>query len=505
MQKYLLFLLLCLTQNIVAQQYWSKNYDFFNGRDFASKVIRTPKGVAVTPWGYCDKNSKDCVGIMEIDLNGDLLNETVLYESIKNNHEESMVFWKDTFWLHVNYIHDSLDRRAILSFDKNGQYAHRYIYTYPSQKDFNYARQIDALGNRMFITFDSKDTLTKVVKVIIRALDEHLNTLWEHSLPTFYKYPIWDNIRATPDGGVIAINSTTQNWRTRALITKYDADGNVTWKTPFERDFDRYAENVKINNHPDGGYVGLWEADSFVIFNYNNPAIVFKMDATGQFEWQKVDFYHVRNIFDVFAAQNGDLVMCGTDEALPQEQDQYFAAYLRRMTAQGAVKWERRIFDHRDDSKYNYLWGGLELENGDLMFTGSWNPHESSPPQSDTFPDNVWLLKVDSNGCFTPNCDTNQYIVPTQEAPARRQDGAFAAFPNPFGHTLTLASVIGQPLPPGDYQAAVYDALGQQVARRDIHPELLTVFELEGLPPGTYTVVVFRDGAVVQTMTAMKQ
>ena len=504
MQKYFLFLLLCLTQNILAQQYWSKNYDFFTGNDYAKQLVRTPKGVVVCPHSFCDNNSRECVGLIQLDLNGNILWKTVLYDSLEINHEESIVYWRDTIWLHADYVNDPLDRRTILAFDTNGNYAGRHDYTYLSKKGYNEAREIDALGNKMFITFDSRAPNANNSLTILRALDEHFNLLWEHTIPNVHQYAFWDNIQATPDGGVIAIEVSTQNWKNRSSIIKYDDVGNITWKTVFPYIFGYYSENVNINTHPDGGYIGLLQADSFVsVYADDYPTIVFKLDASGQFEWQKVDFYQFSDLFDIFSAKNGDLIISGLIQP-PPPQDPYYAGYLRRMDVKGSTKWERRIFDKRDYGDIQYLFDGLELDNGDLMFTGPWFPdYPAHIP--DSFPDNVWLLKVDSNGCFTPNCDTNQYIVPTQEAPARRQDGAFAAFPNPFGHTLTLASVIGQPLPPGDYQAAVYDALGQQVARRDINPELLSVFELEGLPPGAYTVVVFRDGAAVQTMTAMKQ
>jgi hypothetical protein len=50
----------------------------------------------------------------------------------------------------------------------------------------------------------------------------------------------------------------------------------------------------------------------------------------------------------------------------------------------------------------------------------------------------------------------------------------------------------------------VYDAAGRRMAEQDFDPDLLSSFDLSNFPVGPYTVAVFRDGQVVQTLLATK-
>jgi len=164
---------------------------------------------------------------------------------------------------------------------------------------------------------------------------------------------------------------------------------------------------------------------------------------------------------------------------------------------------DRRIIDSTGGGRgcvFNY---GVELSNGDLLFSGiirSGLDFATSQRES-------WIVKTDSNGCLTPGCqDTFQILVASKEAPGYREPDIFGLLPNPFSDRLVLGTLLGYVVPPGDYAAAVYDLQGRVVhAPRRIDPDLLTGFDMAAQPAGMYVVQVLRDGAPVQALKALKE
>jgi len=113
---------------------------------------------------------------------------------------------------------------------------------------------------------------------------------------------------------------------------------------------------------------------------------------------------------------------------------------------------DRRIIDSTGGGRgcvFNY---GVELSNGDLLFSGiirSGLDFATSQRES-------WIVKTDSNGCLTPGCqDTFQILVASKEAPGYREPDIFGLLPNPFSDRLVLGTLLGYVVPPGDYAAAV--------------------------------------------------
>lgn len=173
------------------------------------------------------------------------------------------------------------------------------------------------------------------------------------------------------------------------------------------------------------------------------------------------------------------------------------------MDTNGAELWDRRIIDSTGGGRGCVFDYGLELSNGDLLFSGlitSGTDFATSQGES-------WIVKTDANGCLTPGCqDTFQILVHSEEAPGYREPDIFGLLPNPFTDRLVLGTLLGYAVPPGDYEAAVYDLQGRLIhAPLRINPDLLTGFDMTDQPAGVYVVQVFRDGAPVQALKAVKE
>jgi hypothetical protein len=512
MKKYLSTLcLLCWISGILSsQEYWSKRYDIELGNEYGSQVIVRDDGHLVCMWGFCGLNNATfCNGIIKFDLSGEKQWQSLMYDTIGPNAYIALAIRNDTIFFNTDY--KTIQGNSVLAYDMQGNYLGRHDYWQPSVPWTMFARTIKSKGERLFVNFSYNDTLDNKVKDKIWAYDPAWNLLWEVLLPDNTEYPKlrYADMDACADGGIItACVSNKTYYETVCSIQKYDADGNEEWATVLDGIYEIYSVPTTIHALPDGGYMGHWAIETGEAFAYSAPDTWFKLDADGQIEWQKIDDqdHKMRNFNNTFIAKNGDLIGCGNGQDSPydtiQEPDRFYS-HIVRIKPDGELRWERRIYEKKDGGYWTDLYHGAEMANGDLVFTGLvWDTIQT--PQNPSW-DDLWLLKLDSNGCFTPSCDNDQYVLPAFEPSKLGKLDAFTIFPNPVGEQFTLAAILGKDIPSGDYHMALYDAMGKEMLSQNFDPNLLTKVAAQHWPAGHYTLMIFRNGVEAQVIRVVKK
>jgi hypothetical protein len=508
MKKTVLLLSLIFTSiAALSQNYWSKRFDFDFGNDYGRQVAVLDDGFVVNVNAFCQQNTRDCFGLIKFDLEGNRLWSRVVYDTLEINFFTSMVIKQDTIYINANYSGVSGLEYTVLKFDLQGNYLDRFDYWYPGVENFHWGRNLQIHQDKFFVHGSYRDTATLFFRENIWAYDAAWNKLWETNIPN-NGYPRLSNTNsaATADGGLAVIYASWKNPGQRTVLTveKYDAGGQLEWRSTLPYEFNPYGNVVNITQHPDGSYLGVWKIDTFGGFNYPYPDLLFKLDADGQLVWERINYEQVNNFYDIFVAQNGDLIGCGITEDSPYDtiiEPDFFSGYIARFNAAGERLWERRIIEKREDTWFCELYGGAEMPNGDLIFTGSIDDTSFFP---DPYPQNVWLLRVDGNGCLLPDCATNQILLSSVAPMALRDSTIFRIFPLPFNERLLLGAELGQHIPAGDYRAILYDSKGQMIFDQGFDPHHLQDFDTSRLPAGFYTLLVSRDGKPVQTLKAMK-
>lgn len=492
--------------NIYAQQYWSKRYDLQDGNDDGLKLLAQDSSFLLESFGLCNGNNDYCFGLTKLNYDGEQLWKYVVDDSVGINHVQSFDVLDDTIFINTYYYVPSDSAYTILALDQNGQYVSRRDYHNVGISGDFQARELIRYGDRTYTSFAYRDTNSLKGTLGLRAYDRDWNVLWGTTAPDGNYSISWSEIEPTLDSGIILIY-TYGNQGTHAAIERYDNYGNRLWITNFSEVYNIGGQFVTILPYPDGSFFGVWYIDSFTGNPHKNsyPDILFKLNASGEFEWQRIQEDKWENFSRMFVNQDGNIIGCGLAYNKPSNAPgtiEWQAGYIRCMNTDGEELWDRRIIDSTGGGRgcvFNY---GTELENGDLLFSGiirSGLDVVTSQRES-------WIVKTDANGCLTPGCqDTFQILVPSKEAPGYREPDIFSLLPNPFTDRLVLGTLLGYRVPPGDYHAAVYDLQGRVVvAPRPINPDLLTVFEMEQQPAGLYVVQVFRDGQVVQALKAVK-
>ncbi|MDX1911543.1 MAG: hypothetical protein SFV22_08670 [Saprospiraceae bacterium] len=347
-----------------------------------------------------------------------------------------MVVKADTIYINANYRGVSGLEYTVLKFDLQGNYRDRFDYWHPGLENFHSARNLQTHQDRFFVHGTYKDTTTLRIRDNVWVYDAEWNKLWETNVPNNgYPRLSYSNSAATDDGGLAVIYASFKipGYRTVATIEKYDAEGQLEWRSTLPYEFDIDRDFVNIAQHPDGGYMGVWKVDTFGGFHYRSPDLIFKLDADGQLVWERIYYEQINNFYDIFVTQNGDLVGCGVTEDSPFDtitEPDFIAGYIARFNADGERLWERRIIEKRADTWFCELYGGVEMPNGDLVFTGSIDDTTFFP---DPYPQNVWLLRVDGNVASCPTARPTRFYC----RPKRRGRSGTAPFSGYFPYRST--------------------------------------------------------------------
>lgn len=477
---------------------WSKTFDLQTGNEFATNMVQLEDGVIVHINGLCDFNTSFCEGLMKVDYEGNLLwKKVIFYDSLETNAFENMALRNDTVFINVDY-QSNPPYLSVLAYDLEGNYLSRFDYGEPGGISGTYwARDITTDGERLFVSYMYRKP-GNIWLGKVEVYDPQWQLLWEVEMPNVFR----NDIEATPDGGLVSIYSDCYDCK--AIVRRHDPDGNLLWQTelPDPTVYDSGAGRwVSLAYYPDGGVVGFWPVDTFALVD-PEPNMFFRIGPDGELMWTKLVVTELqRFLYDIFPAQNGDIIACGMDANLTgviTDSNFYYGAYVVRLNEEGETLWQRRIFDIVKGQTDAWLYNGFELAGGDLIFCGDL---KDTLPE-DPFPQNAWLVRLDGNGCLWPDCGTNQFILDAGEPPGRQE--VFGAWPSPFRERFLLGALLGPAIPPGEYRLALYDAAGRLVLEQAYDPHFVTEIDAGAAPPGVCTLVVLRDGLPVQALRVVK-
>ena len=284
-------------------------------------------------------------------------------------------------------------------------------------------------------------------------------------------------------------------------LTKTDSLGKVTWTKILQtNESDNYC-NAYMTPLLNGGFVlGYCIDTSSSSIQYGKPPKLFSTDSLGNLKWTYTfTGAKRRTITQLITASNGDIIGSGF-----RILDDGMYGWLFRLTQEGQLLWKRA---YRPDQPVpgnilSQLNDVVETPDGGIAAVGIML---DSFPGGGITPD-VWLLKVDADGCLTPGC-TDSIVTATVE----RRGGVlhsgrqvfFRLWPNPVSGEAQLA--FYQPAPPGT-RLRVFNAQGLPVAQQEVPPGSDSAnLDFSGLPPGLYLVQYLRQGRVLQVEKVVKE
>jgi len=171
----------------------------------------------------------------------------------------------------------------VLRVDKDGNLV--WQRTYGGDKE-DMAYSIQQTSDRGFIIVGFTESFgAKGKDVYILKLDSDGNPIWQETRGENADDVAY-SVQEVDDGNYIIAGYTTsaELGTSDICVTKIDENGNVLWEKKYGGDKDDVAFSIKQAN--DGGYVFTGWTNSFG--DISPRAYIFKIDSTGDVEWQKV-------------------------------------------------------------------------------------------------------------------------------------------------------------------------------------------------------------------------
>ncbi|MBW6460853.1 MAG: T9SS type A sorting domain-containing protein [Bacteroidales bacterium] len=434
------------------------------------------------------------------------------------NHEGEMVFWKN-FGMHGydwypgwdgslkqagDYNYALFGSRRNLSIGKSTG----AFYLFDAEGDTVFTRTfISETGNTLigrtcavsicggFALLGQLTVGEHLADIVLIKTDSLANEIWRKQ----YDVSNLDrptSIIQTPDNGfalgglsyVPGQQPSTQD----PFVIKTDSMGNFEWSLnlggPFKDD------HAMLCNTPDSCIVALTAyADSMYTPDYGYARInLVKIDLEGNIIWnKKYGPSKPKNLIsNITALDNGDLVACGYARYSTYLNP---AGWLFRFDANGDSLWYRDYYyfpANQPEYGRNYLYDlSITSDNGIVAIGQAYTSQQPNNVQR------MWVLKVDSVGCETPNC----WVGIEDGRTVGRYEGeevGVRVWPNPVREVLSV-KVLG--LSEGlVYSLEIYDIFGRKAPG---HIASLPpgggragdggwTVDVSGLVPGTYLAVV---------------
>lgn len=413
LQYFLILSLVNLFINGYSQQtYFNDRYELYSpgSWDALDNCLEVQDGYIVSGGtGHPGNHSWNVVNFTKLDYQGNIIWTKILGDTIAryfNGFSGSLIKMMDGgygFGGSREYPGDTAKDIAIIcKLDSNFDtiWIKEYGNTDNIIDTVSLGLQIKELPNGDIILVGSQYYHGTISKHLLVRTDSLGNKIWEKTYGTT-GVSLSFTVIPTTDGGFafggfwyIAGNPYETG---DPILIKTDSLGNKEWEKdlggPFE---DNKA--IVCSSH-DGHIIAAMDvADSMLWSNqaYNRTRVV-KLDNSGNILWSKKFgkskvYNHVTNIR---CLDDGSLILCGT---IPSEFP-YIAGWILKLSPDGDSIWHREYGNLLGYQSMNQLHDVIQVSDDGFLASGWVYP---LPP--DTGTQDAWVIKVDSFGCDTPDC-----------------------------------------------------------------------------------------------------
>lgn len=219
------------------------------------------------------------------------------------------------------------------------------------------------------------------------------------------------------------------------------------------------------------------------------PPVLLWLDENGNLTDQyEFPVNRLSEIHDLFQTNNGLIIGAGNADIF-EEGIRESAGWIFAFSPEGEMLWNRYIKDGRTPFTSSQFFTGLELEDGSLVFGG-----EITDTISGT--SDLWLVKLDADGCLEPGCSELQVVTPTREIALLQEQ--FEVFPNPVEQGKALF-IQNENSVSSNYLYTLIDVQRRYRQEGQCPVSDILKIKTEGLESGIYFLqIINEDGKLVQ-------
>jgi hypothetical protein len=306
-----------------------------------------------------------------------------------------------------------------------------------------------------------------------------------------------------PDQSIIVVGTHRRKspphgiLRDDALIFKINAEGNVKWWHEIPGTSDTLDLTIyDILPQADGTYIAVGTKRIGPVIGQNYAYCwVLGLNADGEILWQKEHASNEQSGWDrIIPSPDGNYYACGVerdDITYNDENELQYKQYgvVSKISPTGDLLWHRRYSVEQLNKHYDIFYNVMATADGGILCSGK-------TYQNDTTRQNAWIIKMDANGCLSPNCGG---ISGTVDLPV----GAYAPLviaPNPTAGPVRIEVKDGTPIA----SVACYTIRGELVYQKNDINASIADFDLGQYPAGMYICTV-RAGGVLYVRQVVRR
>jgi hypothetical protein len=364
---------------------------------------------------------------------------------------------------------------------------------------------IELLNDSTLIVHGDHGTLSPgEEKVWVMALDLEGNILWERFYAGDNGLIKSRDFAVLESGNVVVVYRECLSYQScgsgvdkRLRLLCIDPEGNELWTSTIGEYY--------LSGAPTENVIELDNGQLLVSFfreigqGVRRAPILLWVSPEGEV-LQQYDFEFVslgNYIADLFLTEAGNIIGVGASNTYLGEDFYGGVGWVFSMTQSGELNWERMYLDNSGGLHLGVLNCGIETEDGGLILGGFL---EDTVQLQQT----AWLLKLDSVGCYHPNCEEGLQFVDVEEIAAPPYSvSTYRAYPNPVssGEVLQLAALVDAPRAA---RAQWLDAYGRQLAEHALDPLPLQTIPVGDWPPGVYFLRLMEEsGQALQVLRVL--
>jgi hypothetical protein len=355
------------------------------------------------------------------------------------------------------------------------------------------------------------------VKPVLVIIDDTLGQVAQHKVKGLEEYRLLDNPSFVKlQDGTIACVSNVRLYGEgltddrHIAIMRFDTIGELLWKKIVNKS--AYGNKNQYNTdiaQLAGGNI-IFNGAGFVEFGnatYKQdiyPNYIQCINVKGDSLWQNTFSEDTtrKRIVVLQPLENGDILGGGYGFGLNWEtlESTPYKGWLFCLSSDGKLKWERFYKNPKNlDEGVNIFRKLVICDDGGIL-VGT----EGSDVKNKS---GLWLLKLDSMGCLTPDCAGTELYTSVKDEKGNwknLKEIFFSIYPNPAKEVVNID--FFSPQPGRKMELMVSDMNGVGLYRTEINNEKhVEQINVSGYKPGSYVVSLLMNGKVIQSEGMVKE
>lgn len=414
-------------------QYFNKAFDTRTGSETGLQLLMLDTSYLIA-WGGTDTSLSGRYGYLILSENGNVLhekdyivpNKAVRATSTIKTRDKRIVDWRtvqyydssavltsDLLLIISNLEGDTMFTKKFTETNIKNVYASTLIETPDSGFMLVYRRNLAPDFDPMVIRTDKLGNELWRKPILDRGQNDNVHSIVQHPNGDYYV-----------GGGVPVVGGNN------AYVIRMDSVANVKFFQRYNSSYTHMADLavLKDSNLIFGTDTLIYEAGN----TFFTKKQLIKIDPDGNVLWRKI---HDKTIdltgyHKVIEDSNGFLFATAT----------YLGEFsgggytLTKMTSAGDTIWMNYYY-HEQKGSYDDIFDFTQAFDGGFVFTGTTIPDNSNQ--------DVWVLKVDSNGCQDADCTSRVYDIRLGVNYLPELQTEFKVYPNPVVSELNVVQQTG--------------------------------------------------------------